>query len=157
LYLGRVRALRRWPARLAAGAGVGVVAYLLLALVGLNRLPPAIPPTNLNASFFIALLAAAPVPVLLFTTRVGSQLRAVGLAPGAAEYGGANIPRTTVITMAISGGLAGLTATHYVLGGALEDYALRQSIPTSDGFDGIAVALLAGNHPFGILLSALLF
>lgn len=157
LYLGRVRALRRWPARLAAGAGVGVVAYLLLALVGLNRLPTAIPPTNLNASFFIALLAAALVYVLLFKTRFGYELRAVGLAPGAAEYGGANIPRTTVITMAISGGLAGLTATHYVLGGALEDYALRQSIPTSDGFDGIAVALLAGNHPFGILLSALLF
>ena len=62
-----------------------------------------------------------------------------------------------IMAMAISGGLAGLTATHYVLGGALEDYALRQSIPTSDGFDGIAVALLAGNHPFGILLSALLF
>src|SRR5690606_39247194 len=41
--------------------------------------------------------------------------------------------------------------------GALEDFALRQSIPTSDGFDGIAVALLAGNHPFGILLSAFLF
>src|SRR5690606_35817996 len=78
-------------------------------------------------------------------------------APGAAEYGGANIGATTIVTMAISGGLAGLTATHYVLGGALEDYALRQSIPTSDGFDGIAVALLAGNHPFGILLSALLF
>ncbi len=155
--LGRVRALRRWPARLAAAALLGVALYLLLALLGLNRLPTAIPPTNLNASFFLALVAAALVYVLLFKTRFGYELRAVGLAPGAAEYGGASIPRTTVITMAISGGLAGLTATHYVLGGALEDFALRQSIPTSDGFDGIAVALLAGNHPFGILLSAFLF
>jgi simple sugar transport system permease protein len=156
-FLGRVRSLRRWPARLGAAALLGVALYLLLALVGLNRLPTAIPPTNLNGSFFLALVAAAVVYVLLFKTRFGYELRAVGLAPGAAEYGGANIPRTTVITMAISGGLAGLTATHYVLGGALEDFALRQSIPTSDGFDGIAVALLAGNHPFGILLSALLF
>ncbi len=155
--LGRYRALRRWPARLLAAAGVGVAAYLLGVLVGLNRLPTAIPPTNLNASFFIAVLVAVLVYVLLFKTRFGFELRAVGLAPGAAEYAGANIPRTTVITMALSGGLAGLTATHYVLGGALEDYALRQSIPTSDGFDGIAVALLAGNHPIGILLSALLF
>lgn len=155
--LGRLKALRGWPVRLGAAAGVGAVVYLLGALVGLNRLPTAIPPTNLNASFFIALLAAALVYVLLFKTRFGYELRAVGLAPGAAEYGGANIPRTTVVTMALSGGLAGLTATHYVLGGALEDYALRQSIPTSDGFDGIAVALLAGNHPFGILLSAFLF
>jgi ABC-type uncharacterized transport system permease subunit len=44
-----------------------------------------------------------------------------------------------------------------VLGGALEDYALRQSIPTSDGFDGIAVALLGNNHPVGIVLAAFLF
>ncbi|HZW28184.1 MAG TPA: ABC transporter permease [Trueperaceae bacterium] len=156
-YLGRFKALRAWPARLGAAAGVGVAAYLLGMLLGLDRLATAVPPTNLNASFFIALLAAALVYVLLFKTRFGYELRAVGLAPGAAEYGGANIPRTTVVTMAISGGLAGLTATHYVLGGALEDFALRQSIPTSDGFDGIAVALLAGNHPFGILLSAFLF
>jgi len=59
--------------------------------------------------------------------------------------------------MAMSGAFAGLTATHYVLGGALEDFALRQSIPTSDGFDGIAVALLGANTPIGVVLSAFLF
>src|SRR5690606_13700759 len=122
-----------------------------------NHLATAIPPTNLNASFLIALIAAGATYVFLFRTRWGYELRAVGLAPGAAEYGGADLGRNTIMAMAISGGLAGLTATHYVLGGALEDYSLRQSIPTGDGFDGIAVALLAGNHPFGILLSALLF
>jgi simple sugar transport system permease protein len=143
--------------RLVGAVVVGGALYLLGMLVGLDRLATGIPPTNLNASFFIALLAAVATYVFLFRTRWGYELRAVGLAPGAAEYGGAFIGRNTIMAMAISGGLAGLTATHYVLGGALEDYALRQSIPTSDGFDGIAVALLAGNHPFGILLSALLF
>jgi len=44
-----------------------------------------------------------------------------------------------------------------VLGGALEDFALRQSLPTSDGFDGIAVALLGYNNPLGVVLSAFLF
>ncbi len=155
--LGRWRRFRRLLPRLLAAIGVGVVTYLVLVLVGLGRVPTAIPPTNLNAAFALAVLAAAFTYVLLFKTRFGYELRAVGLAPGAAEYGGANIGTTTTITMAISGGLAGLTAAHYVLGGALEDYSLRQSIPTNDGFDGIAVALLAGNHPFGILLSALLF
>jgi general nucleoside transport system permease protein len=81
----------------------------------------------------------------------------LGLSPKAAEYGGASLRRNTVMAMTISGALAGLTATHYVLGGALEDYALRQSIPTSDGFDGIAVALLGGNSPVGIVLAAFLF
>jgi len=157
LVLPRWRRFKPFVPRLLGALGIGVLAYLLGVLVGANRLATAIPPTNLNASFLIALLAAAFVYVFLFRTRWGYELRAVGLAPGAAEYGGVSIARNTIMAMAISGGLAGLTATHYVLGGALEDYALRQSIPTSDGFDGIAVALLAGNHPFGIILSALLF
>src|SRR5690606_24101176 len=155
--LPRWRRFKPLVPRLIGAVAIGGGAYLLGVLVGLNRLATGVPPTNLNASFLIALIAAGATYVFLFRTRWGYELRAVGLAPGAAEYGGANLGRNTIMAMAISGGLAGLTATHYVLGGALEDYSLRQSIPTSDGFDGIAVALLAGNHPFGILLSALLF
>ena len=75
----------------------------------------------------------------------------------AAEYGGASIARNTVLALALSGAFAGLTATHYVLGGALEEYSLRQALPTNDGFDGIAVALLGGNTPLGVVLSAFLF
>lgn len=157
LILPRWRRFKSLVPRLVGAVVFGGVVYLLGVVLGLDRQATGIPPTNLNASFLLALLAAAAVYVFLFRTRWGYELRAVGLAPGAAEYGGASIGRNTILAMAISGGLAGLTATHYVLGGALEDYALRQSIPTSDGFDGIAVALLAGNHPFGILLSALLF
>jgi general nucleoside transport system permease protein len=93
----------------------------------------------------------------LWKTKWGYELRAVGLAPKAAEYGGANIARNTVLTMTLSGALAGLAACHYVLGGTLEDYSLRQAIPLNDGFDGIAVALLGNNTPLGVVLSALLF
>ncbi|MBW6455173.1 MAG: ABC transporter permease [Trueperaceae bacterium] len=156
---GAVGALRRrgFQGRILAALGVAAVAYATLAAVGWRALPLAIPPTNLNPSFLIALAAAVFVWVFLFRTRYGYELRATGLAPKAAEYGGANIPRNTVMAMAISGALAGLTATHYVLGGALEDYALRQSLPTGDGFDGIAVALLGANHPVGTVLAAFLF
>ncbi len=155
--LGRWRAFRGWPARVLGAVGVGVVVYLLGMLFQLTAVPTAIPPTKLNLSFLLALAAAVLVYVLLFRTRWGYELRAVGLAPRAAEYGGANIARNTFMAMAISGGLAGLSATHYVLGGALEDYALRQSMPTSDGFEGIAVTLLAANNPFGTVLAAFLF
>ncbi len=143
--------------RLAFGVAVGLLVYGLGAAFGWRALMLTIPATNLNPAFLIAMAAAVFVWVFLFRTRYGFELRAAGLSPKAAEYGGANLRRTTVWTMAISGALAGLTATHYVLGGALEDYALRQSIPTSDGFDGIAVALLGGNHPVGIVLAAFLF
>lgn len=157
VLLPRWRRLRPWARRLPAALGVGVVAYGLTWLLGWTGLATAIPPTKLNLSFLLALVAAALVHIVLFRTKWGYELRAVGLAPRAAEYGGASIASSTIWAMAISGGLAGLTATHYVLGGALEDYALRQSIPTNDGFDGIAVALLGANQPIFIVLSAFLF
>ncbi len=157
LLLPRWRAARPWSRRLPLALGVGALAYGVAWLLGWTSLPTAIPPTKLNLSFLLALLAAALVHVVLFRTRWGYELRAVGLSPRAAEYGGANIARNTVMAMAISGALAGLTATHYVLGGALEDYSLRQSIPTNDGFDGIAVALLGANQPVFIVASAFLF
>ncbi len=153
----RLRRPRAPRMRLAVAAGTALVAYGLVAAVGGRAVPLAIPPSNLNPSFLIAIAAAVFVHYFLFRTRYGYELRASGLSPKAAEYGGANLRRNTVLAMAISGALAGLTATHYVLGGALEDYALRQSIPTSDGFDGIAVALLGGNSPVGIVLAAFLF
>ncbi len=136
---------------------MGIVAYAVLAAFGARSVALAVPATNLNPAFGIALAAAAFVSIYLFRTRFGYELRAVGLSPKAAEYGGAHVSRNTVLAMALSGALAGLTATHYVMGGALEDYALRQSLPTSDGFDGIAVALLGNNHPVGIVLAAFLF
>jgi general nucleoside transport system permease protein len=153
------RARRRLAlaARLGVAAGITLAVWLLLRALGAGAVPVPIPTTNLNPSFLIALAAAIFVHVFLFRTKWGFELRATGLAPKAAEYGGTDLRRNMVLAMGISGALAGLTATHYVLGGALEDYALRQSIPMSDGFDGIAVALLGGNTPVGVVLAAFLF
>jgi general nucleoside transport system permease protein len=157
LVLWRPRVRRSLGVRAVAALVVAAGAYGLMLLVGLGGVRLTIPTTNLNPSFLIALLAAAFVHVFLFRTTWGYELRATGLAPKAAEYGGVNLRRNTVMAMSISGALAGLTATHYVLGGAMEEYALRQAIPLSDGFDGIAVALLGGNTPVGVLLAAFLF
>ncbi len=157
VLVNRLRRPGRLGARLGVAAAAALVAYGILAVLGWRDAPLAIPPSNLNPSFLMAIAAAIFVHFFLFRTRFGFDLRASGLSPKAAQYGGANLPRNTVMAMAISGALAGLTATHYVLGGALEDYALRQSIPTSDGFDGIAVALLGNNSPVGIVLAAFLF
>ena len=145
-----------WQRLLLAGLA-GAAAYGVALLLGLGALEAIIPPTSLNTSFLIALASAVFMQYFLWRTKWGYELRAVGLAPKAAEYGGANLARNTVLAMAISGALAGLTACHYVLGGALEEYSLRQALPTGDGFDGIAVALLGGNTPLGVVLSAFLF
>lgn len=131
--------------------------YGFTALLGWSKMETLLSPTKLNASFIIAILAAVFMYYFLWRTKWGYELRAVGVSPKAAEYGGANIARNTILTMTISGAFAGLTACHYVLGGALEEYSLRQALPSSDGFDGIAVALLGANTPLGVVLAAFLF
>ncbi len=144
-------------AKLLVSLALGVLTYLALFFFGFTSHATAIPPTQLNFSFILAILSAIFVYYFLWRTKWGYELRAVGLSPEAAEYAGANLSRNTVLAMALSGALAGLTACHYVLGGTLEDYALRISLPTNDGFDGIAVALLGYNTPLGVVLAAFLF
>jgi simple sugar transport system permease protein len=153
---GRI-GLRSARRRLVGAAAAAALGYLAGWLLGWRALPVTVPPSNLNFGFVLAIATAVFMQFFLWRTKWGYELRAVGVSPQAAEYGGASIARNTVLAMAISGAFAGLTATHYVLGGALEDFALRQSLPTNDGFDGIAVALLGYNNPLGVVLSAFLF
>ncbi|MCS7069041.1 MAG: ABC transporter permease [Meiothermus sp.] len=112
----------------------------------------------LNGSFLIAVMALLFYNFYLFRTSAGYELRATGLAPKAAEYAGVNLRQKMVLAMLISGALAGLAATHYVLGAGMDGtYRLKTAIPSSVGFDGIAVALMGQNTPLGIFLSATLF
>ncbi|MCS7059152.1 MAG: ABC transporter permease [Meiothermus sp.] len=133
---------------------------------GLGGLLPGFPVTIssalasqlLNGSFLIAVAALLFYNFYLFRSAGGYELRATGLAPRAAEYAGVNLRRKMVVAMLISGALAGLAATHYVLGAGMDGtYRLKTAIPSSVGFDGIAVALMGQNTPIGIFLSATLF
>lgn len=103
---------------------------------------------------FIALVAAGIVYLLLWRTRLGFRIRAVGLSPGAANYAGMRIGTNTILALAIGGALAGL-------GGGVEVMGVygKMSIPfvSNLGFNGIGVALLGRNHPAGVVLGALLF
>jgi simple sugar transport system permease protein len=107
-----------------------------------------------NAILLLALAAAAAVSWFLFRTRPGFELRAVGLQPDAAEYGGVNVGRVWVRAMALSGAIAGLGGLNYVLG---YKHYYEEGFGAGSGFLGVAVALVGRNHPVGILLAALLF
>lgn len=108
----------------------------------------------LNVSFVLALVACLLVWVFLWKTRWGYELRATGMNPHAAEYGGISTRRQIILAMTLSGALAGMVGINEVLG---YRYRYYDGFSVGYGFTGIAVALLGRNHPFGILLSALLF
>lgn len=107
-----------------------------------------------NWGFILGLAAALVVSWLLFRTTRGFEFRAVGLNPMAARYAGMSIATTTVLAMTLSGGLAGLAGTSIVLG---VTHSLTFGISAGFGFDGIAIALMAGSKPRGIILASLLF
>jgi simple sugar transport system permease protein len=102
----------------------------------------------------LALLAVLGCWWLLFRSTVGFAIRTVGLNPTAARFAGIPVGRTIVLTMLLSGGLAGLAGGIEVLG---VNYYHTPAFSTGYGFDSIAVALLGRSHPFGVVPAALLF
>jgi len=120
-----------------------------LAALGLDW-----PRSPLNLSVLLAVAALVGVNLLLWKTRFGYALRAVGHAPEAARYAGIRPKVQIVAAMALSGALAGMVGINEVAGvhgRLLLDYVVGA------GFAGIAVSLIGRNHPVGILLAALLF
>ena len=108
----------------------------------------------LNASLIVALVAVLAAWFILYRTRLGYEIRAVGENPKAAEYAGINVRAITVAAMSLSGVFAGLVASNEVMGFR---YRFLDNFSGGIGFLGIAVALLGRNSPFGVLLAALLF
>ncbi|MBD0866572.1 MAG: ABC transporter permease [Rhodobacteraceae bacterium] len=107
-----------------------------------------------NVSLIIALLACFGVWLLIWRTSLGYEIRAFGKSEPAARYAGISSVRIIMIAMLISGGLAGLMAINNVMG---EAERLVLNATEGAGFIGIAVALMGRNHPFGVLLAAILF
>ena len=112
------------------------------------------PNSPLNLSLLLALAAAAGVYLLLWRTRAGYALRAVGSSPGAAAYAGISPQRQVMFSMALSGALAGLVGMNEIAG---VNGKLLLEFVSGAGFTGIAVALMGRNHPVGIVLASVLF
>ena len=123
-------------------------------LARLADLSPAFQGSAANMAIVLAVLAMIGLWWFLFRTRRGFELRAVGLQPQAAEYGGIDVGAVTWRALALSGAIAGIGGLNYVLG---YKHYYEEGFATGAGFLGIAVALVGRSHPLGIGLAALLF
>lgn len=111
--------------------------------------------TDANIGIFFAIVLAIVVTILLKNTKKGFELRAVGFNKDAAEAVGIDVKRNIVHALLIAGAIAGLA-------GALSVTGMYQKINTLNafenyGFNGLSVALIAGNSPIGTIFAGLLF
>jgi len=107
-----------------------------------------------NIAVILAIFALIFVYVLVWHTKFGFKLRTLGQNPAAARYAGISAVSIIIITMAISGALAGLVAVNEAVG---VQKRLVVAYVGGAGFVGIAVAFMGRAHPIGVLLAAILF
>ena len=112
------------------------------------------PRTPLNLTLLLAVAAAVLVWLVLWKSRGGYLLRAVGFAPDASLYAGIRPQRLIVLAMAASGALAGLVGVNEIAG---VHGRLLPDFVAGAGFAGIAVSLIGRSHPVGIVLASILF
>jgi len=171
------------PAAMRLRLGVGeVITTILMNFVGINfaaymvhgplqesqgifpqtdriveaaRLPVLVPGTRLHVGFALAVAVAVGLAVLMRRSRLGFQMRAVGASPEAARISGRiDVDRVVLISFLGSGALAGLAGGVEVAG---LTYALYEGLSPGWGYTAIAVALLAGLDPLGVIVAAVLF
>ena len=137
-------------------AAVGIVVYVGLAPLVRWCWPFNDPYDRLHVGVLLALAAAGAAWWLVRRTTFGFAMRIIGANPDAARYAGVDVEHTLLLTMALSGALAGVAGSIEVLG-VSTCRCLPLFFSGGYGFESVAIALLAGNNPLGILLGSFLF
>jgi len=119
-----------------------------------SELPILLPNTRLSAGILIAAASAIGVYLLMSKTKIGFEIRSVGANIKAARYAGMNVAKSILITMGISGGLAGMAGAILVSG---VQHRLIEGISPGYGFIAVIVALLGKQNPVGVTIVAFFF
>jgi len=109
---------------------------------------------RLHIGILIAIVVALIVHYILYKTRFGFEVRAVGQNKDAAKVQGISSGKVIVLALLFSGFLAGLSGTNQVLG---LDHQMFENLDAGFGWNGISVALLASNSPIGVIFTSLLW
>ena len=115
-------------------------------------LPYIIPGTRLHGGLIVALVCAALVYILIWQTKIGFDMRAVGLNARACKCSGISVSKSIILSALLSGGLAGLAGVCEITG---LQHRLMSGISPGYGYLAIITALLGRNHPVGIILASI--
>ena len=110
--------------------------------------------TSVTVMLYVVIAAVIVVYYILYKTPFGYELRTVGLNSKFARYGGINVNRTIILSIMVSGIFAGLAGVHITL--AIHN-RLISNMTSGLGFEGINIAILAGNNPLGVPIAGLLY
>lgn len=110
--------------------------------------------TSVTVMVYVVIAAVIVVYYLLYKTPFGYELRTVGLNAKFARYGGINVNKTIILSIMVSGIFAGLAGVHITL--AIHN-RLISNMTSGLGFEGINIAILAGNNPLGVPIAGLLY
>ena len=122
------------------------------SIIDQGILPQLLPRTRLHMGFLVSIGVALTVWVILSKTIIGFQIKAVGFNPSASKHSGIPVLKTILIVALLSGGMAGMAGVTETAG--LKGY-LTLDLSPGFGYAGIAVAMLAGLHPVGIIASGI--
>lgn len=110
--------------------------------------------SSVNGGFFIAVITAVVIYILLEKTTFGYELKAAGFNKDASKYAGMNEKRNIILSMAIAGALSGMAGALLYLAGSGKHIEIVDSL-AAEGFTGISVALLGLSNPIGVLLAGI--
>lgn len=110
-------------------------------------------------ALIIAVAAALLIAILFWKTTFGFSLKTTGLSKDAAQYAGIAIRRNIILSMALSGVMAGLLGVVMFVfkEGQISNTYIMSNVLPQVGFDGIAMALLAYSNPIGIIPISIFF
>ena len=152
-YLSNFTIKNTWLAKPNSEASVSIHDS---ATIGINWLTDLVgPATKVNWGIVISIIFVLAIAFILFKTTLGYELRGVGHNKFGAEYGGIDVNKSILKSMAIAGILASAAGAIQVMG-VSQNITILAS-PEGYGFDGIAVALIANSNPIGVIFSGLLF
>lgn len=132
----------------------GVANAMSAEIAPAARLARLMPPSQLNASFILAVAAGLVMIFLMTKTRLGYEIRAVGDNATFTRWSGINVPSVIEKVMFIGGVLGGLAGAGQVMG---VHYRFVAGFSSGLAFTGMTVALLVRNSPVGAIVAALLF